>query len=240
MKAAASAPGVLLRARRFGWRHPEWWVAAAAAGAWMWMFAVPHPHTHGGHAAGADVRWAGVMVVAMMLPLTIPHVRHVARSSLWRRRHRAIAGFLAGYVGVWMLAILAVVAVLAAGSRLAGWMVVAGLVTGAAVLWEVAPGKRRLLRRCGRTVPLAPRGWRADADCARFGAMAGASCVSVCWALMAACVVFAHSLPVMAVLFGVQLSGRYRREPSPALAALAVLGVCLAAVAARLAGGHHA
>ena len=178
------------------------------------------------------------MVVAMMLPLTIPHVRHVAESSLWRRRHRGIAGFLAGYVAVWMLAMMAIVAALDAGSRLAEWTVVAGLVTAAAVLWEVAPGRRRLLHRCGRTMPLAPRGWRADADCARFGLRSGASCVAVCWALMAACVVFAHSLPVMAVLFGVQLSGRYRRDPSPALAALAVLGICLAALAARLAGGH--
>lgn len=239
MKAAASAPGALHRARRFGWRHPEWWVALAAAGAWVWMFAMPHPHAgHGGH--GADVWWTGAMVVAMMLPLTIPHVRHVARSSLWRRRHRGIAGFLAGYVAVWMLAMMAIAAALGAGSRLAGWTVVAGVVTAAAVLWEVAPGRPGLVHRCGRTMPLAPRGWRADADCARFGAVAGASCVAVCWALMAACVVFAHSLPVMAVLFGVQLSGRYRRDPSPALAALAVLGVCLVALAARLTGGHHA
>jgi len=239
VKAAASAPGVLHRARRFAWRHPEWWVAVAAAGAWVWMLTVPHPHAgHGGHRAGPDLRWTGVMVVAMMLPLTIPHVRHVAQSSLWRRRHRGIAGFLAGYVAVWMLAMMVIVAALDAGSRLAEWRVVAGLVTAAAVLWEVAPGRRRLLHRCGRTMPLAPRGWRADADCARFGLRSGASCVAVCWALMAACVVFAHSLPVMAVLFGVQLSGRYRRDPSPALAALAVLGICLAALAARLAGGH--
>jgi hypothetical protein len=38
----------------------------------------------------------------------------------------------------------------------------------------------------------------------------------------------------------VQLSGRYRRDPSPALMALAVLGVCLAALAARVSSGHHA
>ncbi|HEY0153072.1 MAG TPA: DUF2182 domain-containing protein [Longimicrobium sp.] len=228
MKGAAAAPGVLHRARRFGWRHPEWWVLACAAWAWAWMLTMPHPH---GHATGADVRWTGAMVIAMMLPLTIPHVRHVARSSLWRRRHRGIAGFLAGYLAVWMLAMMAIVAALGIGGRLTGWTVVAGVATAAVVLWEVAPFRRRMLRRCGRTMPLAPRGWRADADCARFGAQAGASCVSVCWALMAVCVVFAHSLPVMAVLFGVQLSGRYRRDPSPALAALAVLGVCLAALA---------
>lgn len=237
MKASAAAPGVLHRARRFGWRHPEWWVLVCAAGAWGWMLTMPHPH---GHAAGSDVRWTGTMVIAMMLPLTIPHVRHVARSSLWRRRNRGIAGFLAGYVGVWTLAMTAIVAALGIVSRHAGWTVVAGVATAAAVLWELSPFRRRMLRRCGRTMPLAPRGWRADADCARFGALAGASCVSVCWALMAVCVVFAHSLPVMAVLFGVQLTGRYRRDPSPAMAALAVLCVCLAALAARLAGGHHA
>jgi hypothetical protein len=39
---------------------------------------------------------------------------------------------------------------------------------------------------------------------------------------------------VMAVLFGVQASGRYQRRPSPFLAALAVLGVCLLAFVADL------
>jgi len=50
-------------------------------------------------------------------------------------------------------------------------------------------------------------------------------------------VAFAHGLPVMAVLFGVQLSGRYRGL-SPSLAALAVLAVGAAAVAVRLTAGH--
>ncbi len=236
-----AGPGVLHRVRRFGWRHPEWWVVAAAAGAWAWTFALPHPHAgHGGHAtpAGPGALGTGVMVVAMMLPLTLPGVRHVARSSLWRRRHRAVAGFLAGYLAVWTPAMLAITVAAGAGTSLAGWTAAAVAATAAAALWELAPAKRRWQRRCERTVPLAPRGWRADADCARFGALAGASCVPACWALMAACVVFAHSLPVMAVLFGVQLSGRYRRHPSPVPAALAVLGVCLLSLAARHAGWH--
>jgi hypothetical protein len=33
-------------------------------------------------------------------------------------------------------------------------------------------------------------------------------------------------------LFGVQMSGRYQQRPSPGLAALAVLGVCLLSLAA--------
>jgi predicted metal-binding membrane protein len=111
-----------------------------------------------------------------------------------------------------------------------------------AAAWEIGPIKRRELRRCHRTVPLAPRGWRADADCVRYGLTTGFSCLTMCWALMVACAAFAHSLPVMAVLFGVQLSGRYQRRPSPALAALAVLGVCLVSLAAgsaTTAPAHH-
>ncbi len=44
-----------------------------------------------------------LMVVAMMFPLVIGSVRTVAARSLWRRRHRAIAGFLTGYAGAWFL-----------------------------------------------------------------------------------------------------------------------------------------
>jgi hypothetical protein len=41
----------------------------------------------------------------------------------------------------------------------------------------------------------------------------------------------------MAVVFGVQVSDRYQRRPSPILAALAVLGVCLLSLAAGV--SHH-
>lgn len=246
--AAGPRAGRFARLRRFGWRHPEWWVVLAAAAAWAWMAAAPHPrpdaHAHAGHSAAPGF-WSGaphllVMVIAMMLPLTLASVRHVAFNSLWARRHRAIGGFVAGYLAVWMVAMLAIAGAWALAASLAGWTAAALVAMGAAVAWELAPARRRRLRRCTRTAPLAPRGWRADRDCARFGAASGASCVVACWALMAASAAFAHSLPVMAVLFGVQLSGRYGRSPSPALAAGAVLAVCLASLALRLAGGPGA
>lgn len=225
---AARWPSTLHRARRFGWRHPEWWPAASAAGAWVWLAAAPHPHA--GHVMAPGALWLAVMAVAMMAPLTLPGVRHVARSSLWRRRHAAIAEFLAGYLAVWMLAMLAIAAAVSAGASVGGWAAAGAVAAVAAALWELAPARARHLRRCERTAPLAPRGWRADADCAGFGARAGVSCVGTCWALMAACVAVPHSLPVMAVLFGVQLSARYRRHHSPAASAAAVLGVCTAAL----------
>jgi predicted metal-binding membrane protein len=115
---------------------------------------------------------------------------------------------------------------------LIGWETAAGVAILAAALWEVSPIKRQRLRRCHRTVPLAPRGWRADVDCAHYGVTTGFSCVTTCWALMVAAAAFAHSFLVMGVLFGVQLSGRYQQRPSPILAALAVLGVCLLSFAA--------
>jgi len=215
--------------RRIGWRHPEWWVVAVAMAAWALlagMAAVHAGHPHMSHGTLGMV----AMVAAMMLPLTLANVRHVALSSLWRRRHRAIAAFVAGYLAVW----IAVQAGITMGwkllASLAGWKVAVAAVVIAAALWELSPVRVRRLRRCHRTVPLAPRGWRADGDCAVYGVTTGLSCAAMCWALMAACAAFSHSLPVMAVLFGVQVSGRYQRRPSPALAALAVLGVGLFAI----------
>jgi predicted metal-binding membrane protein len=222
--------------RRLGWRNPEWWVVMVAAVAWSLMAGISHTHaSHAAIAAGKDhvQHTLGVvaMVIAMMAPLTITNVRHVAQSSLWRRRHRAIAGFLAGYIAVWFVVQTIIVETWGLLAPLVGWGTASGVAMVAAALWEVAPIKRRRLRRCHRTVPLAPRGWQADTDCARYGVSTGFSCVTMCWALMVAVTAFSHSLMVMTVLFGVQVSGRYQRRPSPNLAALAVLGVCLLAFA---------
>jgi predicted metal-binding membrane protein len=225
---AGRRPSALHRVRRLGWPQPEWWVAAAAVGAWVWLAAAPHPHA--GHRMAPDAPWIGAMVVAMMLPLTLPAVRHVARSSPGRRRHAGVAEFLAGYLAVWMLAMLALAAVVSAAASVTGWVAAGAGAAVAAALWEVAPARTRHLRRCERTVPLAPRGWRADADCARFGARTGVSCVGTCWALMAACVAVPHGLPLMAALFGVQLSARHLRQHSPALSSAVVLAVCAAAL----------
>lgn len=223
--------GGLEKLRRTGWNHPEWWVMAIAAAAWVFMagMAVPHLGHAGMRGHGHGALGMVAMVIAMMLPLTLANVRHVAWSSLWRRRHRAIAAFVAGYLAVWILVQAGIAGTWGLMAAFTGWETAGIVAMVAAVLWEVSPIKRQRLHRCHRTVPLAPRGWRADADCVRYGVSTGLSCAAMCWALMAACAAFAHSFPVMIVLFGVQLSGRYQRNPSSSLAALAVFGVCLLA-----------
>lgn len=218
--------GALEMVRWFLRRHPEWWVLLAAAAAWAWMIGMPRGHAgHGAAHAGPALSWLALMVVAMMAPLTVSGVRHVANAS--RHRQVAVAEFMAGYVGVWLVAAGLIALAWGVLAAAVPWPAAVAVVVAAAVLWELAPARRRQLARCERTVPLAPHGWRGDRDCLRFGAERGVSCVATCWALMAACTAFAHSVPVMAILFAVRVAPRHPRLPSPALAAA---GVCLAAL----------
>jgi hypothetical protein len=221
------------RLHGIGSRYPEWPVVLAAAAAWGFLALRPHGHAghHHGPAQGGATDFAGLaaMVVAMMLPLMIASIREAALSA--PRPRRAMAKFLAGYLGVWMLAMplidVAWRQLLAGGISMAvGTMLVAAL-------WELTPAKERRPRGCGA-------GSRLGAGLFRSGMMAGGACVGSCWALMAVCVAFAHDVRVMAALFCVQLVARYRPSLPPALAALAVLVVCLASLALRLSGSHAA
>jgi hypothetical protein len=205
--------------RRFDF-HPGWWVALAAVAAWwfVWMMhaqpaLAPHANGHGHHGAAdvhAGMGFVGLwgMTIAMMLPLTIGWVRDVARAA--EARHRATAAFLAGYLALWMPAIVLIDAAWRVASSSAGeGRAVVGVIVVAA-LWEVAAAVHPRLRRCDRPMPSVARGWRAYLASFRFGTMTGADCLLSCWALMAACVAFAHDFRVMVGLFIVQLSGRYR------------------------------
>ncbi|HEX8391996.1 MAG TPA: DUF2182 domain-containing protein, partial [Longimicrobium sp.] len=207
------------RVRRWVEDHPEWWTVLAAAAGWAALALIPHAHAHAqaahehaGHAhmqhdgaaagggAGMYALRAGVMTIAMMLPLALTNVRHAASSRSGLRRHVAIAGFVAGFLVVWTPVQMGIdAAAVALGSR-AGWIAVLAIAVAAAV-WELAPGRRERLLRCHATTPLAATGWRADADCLRYGVVTGRHCVASCWALMALCAAAAHALPVMAAVF---------------------------------------
>jgi predicted metal-binding membrane protein len=170
------------------------------------------------------------MIAAMMLPLAVAPVRRTAHASLWRRRHRAIAGFLLGYGAIWIIA---------GGAALAGlaiwhpdrWTAVAGFTV--ASVWELTPLKRRALSLCHRTVPLRPLGWYADIDCLRYGMGQGRNCLTSCWAIMLGALLAANHLPVMAGLTALCVAQRHwpRRRQRIEATALAAAAVCLAAVA---------
>lgn len=222
---------------RTHWYHPEWPAVVLAAGAWAALGVVAldepgrllgsgevHPPLHA-------LTHASVMVVAMMVPNVSDQVQHVAQFSLWSRRYRAVVGYLVGYVGLWVPA--------AAGSIVAGGLLVSALgwrpaiVVGfvAAVASYAAPARRRLVRRCAMTMPLAPQGWRADRDCVRFGMATARRCIATCWVLMTA-VMIGHGLVVMAVA---TLLGVAERRRGGAVArvdgALVVVGLGLLTLA---------
>jgi predicted metal-binding membrane protein len=206
--------------RRISWPRPEWWTLCLCIGAWLLIFSragaglSSHGHLH--HEAAsvrtidtfsvfpAQMFWWLVMVVAMMFPLLIAHVRNTAARSLWRRRHQAIGGFLAGYLAPWFIfGTVTTAAQLLFPFKNSAPISAAGFVVAA--IWQVLPVRRRSVLACHRTRPLAPRGWRADRDCLLYGWMVGTWCVGSCWAVMLACLMSAHSLPAMIGLTGIGL-----------------------------------
>ncbi|MGH3901032.1 MAG: DUF2182 domain-containing protein [Pseudonocardiaceae bacterium] len=217
------------------WR-PEWPIAVVVAMAWVALAVISASPSHQGvHAAhgvhsatstpaaiGAAVggwplgAWA-LMSVAMMVPVTLPAVRHVGLNSIRRRRRWAMAVYVASYLAVWVLfGVLALAFVWALRSTGPGstgtwstgtWSTGLGdhqLVVGALVIatgWQLTKWKRRAVVACQRTVPLPPTGWRADYGCAHFGVRQAGRCVISCWPLMLLMAVVGHSsLVIMAAL----------------------------------------
>lgn len=154
----------------------------------------------------------------MMSPVSMPLVRHVMVSSLWRRRFRSGLLFLAGYSGVWAVVGLGLGFAVILATQVLSRVLALALAFGVAAAWQLSPPKRRALRRCALTVPLAAYGWRADRDCVRYGVIAARSCVMTCWAFMAAAGAGGHHVLSMAVIFWLQVRERMS-IPSTALRA---------------------
>lgn len=164
--------------------------------------------------------WA-VMTLAMMPLLAVPPIRHVAARSFATRRDRAIAGFLAGMLGVWLLAggVALMTLGVMLGARLSDPKAAAAAFLIASA-WQLTPMKRAALARCHRTLPLAATGWRADRDCLRYGFTHGLDCVASCWAIMLAMAIGPHG-PVVGL--GIQLTAlleQWSTGPGPGVTAL--------------------
>ena len=211
----------------FFWLHPEWWCKALCGFAWVVMLI--HGWQHAGHEVhdrmtfSQELGYWMLMCAAMMLPLVMYQVWLTAAGSLWTRRHRAIAGFLAAFFVPWL-----VLGIAAVGLRQSSWKygyAIPAIAFLSAALWQLTAAHRRGLIACHRTMPLAPSGWRADRDCLRFGGFIGGACVWVCWPLMLACTFAGHNLIALAGSMFVAGTERWRFRPRQVLlATLAMAG----------------
>jgi predicted metal-binding membrane protein len=206
------------RVRDLRWRYPEWWCLALSAATWAALggraLLAPAPH-HPVAWPKELAEWL-MMVIAMMLPLAAGSLRLTALASLWCRRDRAMAGFVVGFLGPWLLAGTGVAAVHVQFGRAVPDDAVPWLVCTAfacAAIWQLGPVKRRALVNCHQLLPLAPRGWRADRDCLRFGWTIGTACLTSCWLLMLACVLAGHELWTMLCATAIGTAERYPARP---------------------------
>ena len=168
------------------WSTGPLWICSTGLGA------IGHGAAHG--ASGATVASAplltatpmwGVMALAMMVPVAMPAVRHVAGKSLYWRRRRAAAEFLLVFLGLWTtFGVLALEPI--AGWRPAGSPFALPAALAIAALWQLTPLKVRALQACHRSRPLPPRGWRASHGVADFALHNGSACLASCWAMMVA------------------------------------------------------
>lgn len=205
---------------RTHWHHPEWVATAVSVAAWALLLGLTLTGradlvaTHAPLPPLETVGQALVMAAAMMTPLVLDQARHVAVSSLWKRRYRTILVFLAGYLTVWTVigTMLMFAASLVVG--LVGWHLATATSFVAAAFVTQSRSHARWLRQCWATGPLAISGWRADLDALKFGVTTALPCVAVTAPLMWAAAV-AHGLVVMTAVTAVMVLER-RRPPREA------------------------
>ena len=184
----------------------------------------------------AGLGWWALMVLAMMVPATIPVLRRISFDSMWHRRYRSPLLFLAAFIAVWTA--FGAAALVASGLVTllgAGHVIHGAAATGAILLvaanWQLAPQHRRCLKRCHRTLPLGARGRPADRACLRYGLYHGRQCAGACWPLMLA-MVPGHGVALMAALTALTSWQRLARRPSRSLCAgalVALMGVVMLA-----------
>jgi len=125
------------------------------------------------------------LMVAAMMPLLIADpVDNVWRSSIARRRSRALALFGAGYALAWLAAaVILVPAVVAMLLVLPGWIALPASLLFA-VLWSASPAAQVARNLCHRRHRISAFGPQADRECLSHGLRTGSACVMTCWPWM--------------------------------------------------------
>jgi predicted metal-binding membrane protein len=171
MTTALRGPGKgLLLASAAGWIATAWLLARD-----------PMPHMPASHSPKHFATVWLAMILAMAPPLLLREIGYLWRTSLRRLRSLTIAWFVSGYVGVWMLAGVVLLAlfesIAASPERIAGALVLFAV-------WHCSPARQRCLNACHRVPTLRVFGTAAQLGSLRYGIATGYYCVATCGVLM--------------------------------------------------------
>jgi predicted metal-binding membrane protein len=216
-----------------------------------------HAHGSGTHDAWAVyISLAGwtLMIVAMMLPTTLPlialfHSFVRARAN----RVRLTAVLVAGYLWIWTLVGLVVYAgnhLIRGAVEQVGWLDANLWVIGAGVLvlaglYQFTALKHKCLEKCRSPLSFIMEHWRGgrqEQEAFHLGVRHGVFCIGCCWSLMLLMfVVGVGSLAwmlVLATVMAVEKNVPWGRRLSTPLGVLLVgLGIALVATQGSITGG---
>lgn len=170
----------------------------------------------------AQALWC-LMVVAMMLPLSVPQLKILAARSASGRKGRSVALFVSGFLIAWSCAGLAVAAV----TQMAGWpqtgdRAATTLLYLVAIVWQCSAAKKRALNRCHFFAPARALGRMADRDALLNGLRHGRYCIGSCLLTMLPLSGSTLSTIAMIVLFALILAERADHRPKLGLSACVI------------------
>lgn len=197
--------------------------------AWFAVWILMNPAIRFDPAALAAMAWSA-MVLAMMVPLALPHVSVFCTRLYRHQRLPAMLSVNGGYILVWVLAGAALVPLVVVGRSVGGLVPV--LAWGAALGWTLAVTRAQLLRRC-HAVPVAyGQGPRLYRSAFGYGLRLGGLCFAACFPAMAAAMVSGQGPAAMFLLTHVLLTERLSPRPSPRATASALALVAATALIA--------
>ncbi|MBY5974188.1 DUF2182 domain-containing protein [Ferrimonas balearica] len=183
--------------------------------------------------AALALEWL-LMVLAMMLPLALPHLGIFCARLYRDMRLAALGAALAGYLGIWMLVGLATVPLMLLLHALTATeglsLVVPGLAWLMAIGWCYAPARRNALRRCHAVPVMYGRGADVYRGAFRYGIRLGGDCLVSCGFAMAAPMLAGQGIAAMALVTHVLLAERLRHRPTIAQVALPLTLIGLTAL----------
>ncbi len=147
----------------------------------------------------------GLMVVAMMTPLTTPQLAYVRRSVGPGFGAGATMSFLGAYWSIWCLSTVILVPLAMLLMALTGDRLGLPAVLLVAVIHSMSPLAQRARNACHHTVRISPFGASAWADSAGQGFATGLRCLAACWPWMLIPLVVTHGHTAVMMLIGFYL-----------------------------------